>query len=154
MVEHAVAAAVESGCAEVAVVWGAVEIADLVPADVTLLHNERWSEGQATSLAVAVDHARRVGHDALVVGLGDQPGVSGGCWRAVASADSPIAVATYGGRLRNPVRLHQSVWSFLPTEGDQGARSLVRDRPDLVVQIPCGGDSHDIDTKEDLDRWS
>ncbi|MCU1376419.1 MAG: hypothetical protein JWO68_3705 [Actinomycetia bacterium] len=136
---------------ELIVVTGAVDL-DL-PAGARRVHNPRWAEGQATSLAAGVDAA--AGHDAVVVGLGDQPLIPAEAWRLVAAATTtPIAVATYGGQRRNPVRLAASTWPSLPRVGDEGARSLLRGRPDLVTEVACPGDPADVDTQEDLATWS
>ena len=116
--------------------------------------NDRWAEGQATSLRAGIAAAPELGAAAVVVGLGDQPFVTVEAWRAVAAADGPIAVATYGGRQRpsGPAAPATS-GTCCPTDGDEGARALMRLRPDLVTAVPCDGSPIDIDTVEDLRRW-
>lgn len=156
LVVIALRAALDAGLEGVVVVQGDADLADLVPTEVTVLHNPHWADGLASSLQVGLAHARDAGLAAVVVGLADQPGVTAAAWRAVASApsDRPIAVATYDGRRANPVRVAESVWSLLPVAGDEGARGLMRRRPELVREVPCSGEPHDVDTLEDLDRWS
>jgi CTP:molybdopterin cytidylyltransferase MocA len=136
---------------ELIVVTGAVDLP--LPAHAHEVRNARWEEGQATSLAAGIAAAH--GHDAVVVGLGDQPLIPAEAWRLVAAAvQSPIAVATYAGKRRNPVRLAAAVWPLLPTEGDAGARELIRNRPDLVAEVVCPGEPADVDTQEDLATWN
>lgn len=149
----AVSNALSAGLDRTWVVAGAVDLTSVVPAGAELLANERWAEGQAASLQKAVGEARRAGLDAIVVGLGDQPLVPPSAWRTVAASGADIAVATYSGRRRNPVRLGCAVWDLLPASGDEGARALMRARPDLVSEVPCQGEPADIDTREDLTRW-
>jgi molybdenum cofactor cytidylyltransferase len=150
----AIDAALGSGVDEVVIVTGAVDLADLAPLAhdrARLVANPEWHEGQATSLAAGIDAAEAAGHDVVVVGLADQPLIPAEAWRRVAeNAHSPIAVATYDGVRRNPVRFAHEVWSLLPRTGDEGARSVLKARPDLVTEVECPGDPVDIDTQEDL----
>jgi molybdenum cofactor cytidylyltransferase len=149
-VEHAVAA----GLDETVVVTGAVDLRAVLPTGVQVVENPRWSSGQATSLQAGIGWANDHGFDAVVVGLGDQPLVPPEAWRAVAASSSPIAIATFDGRRRPPTRLAASVWPLLPTEGDEGARVAMARHPELVEAVACPGQAIDIDTVEDLARWS
>lgn len=156
---HALAAAV----GDIVVVTGAVDLGEVVAAVtakagptgpiVSVRHHSAWADGQASTLQVAIAEAERRGVAAIVVGLADQPFVDPEAWRRVAAGSAPISVATYDGRRRNPVRLDRSVWALLPSTGDEGARTFLRVRPELVEEIPCPGSPADIDTLEDLELW-
>ena len=137
------------------VVDGAVDLSTFVTSNIILVHNPDWREGMATSLQRGIVEARKFKADAVVVGLGDQPGITSGSWVTVAqSHDRPIAVATYHGKRRNPVRLDRSIWDLLPRSGDEGARTLFEAYPELVEEVDCTGDPRDIDTLEDLIKWN
>jgi len=116
-------------------------------------HNPRWGDGQSTSVWAGIRAAEELGCDRAVFGLADQPFISPQAWRLVAAGRGPITVATYDGHRRNPVGVDSEVWHLLPTDGDEGARTLMRVRPDLVSEVTCPGSPDDIDTEEDLLRW-
>jgi CTP:molybdopterin cytidylyltransferase MocA len=168
-VHHAIQHALHSRVGPVIVVTGAVDLAlDELdrddtglqqPATLTVVTNPHWSHGQATSLvraATAVDDLQPHA-DAMVVALGDQPFVTAETWRAIADAppEHQIVVASYDGRRGpHPVRLHRSLWAALPQTGDDGARTLIREHSALVHEVSCAGSAADIDTLEDLQRWT
>src|SRR5262245_32640602 len=157
VVEWAIEAAASAQLDATYVVRGATDLPlpPLVADRVSFVRNDRWQEGIATSLQAGVTRARRDGHSAVVVGLGDQPLVLADAWRLIARATTaPLAVATYQGTRGNPVRLSSMVWPLLPHSGDEGAKVVMRRRPDLVVEVPCPGGSADIDTVDDLREWS
>jgi nicotine blue oxidoreductase len=123
-----------------------------------VVENPDWARGMSTSVRAGL---RSLGPEAraAVVLLADQPLVGAGAVeRLVAAfeAGAKVAVATYGGRPRNPVVFSREVWPLLMTElsGDEGARSFLRRHPELVTRVPCDevGDPADVDTAEDLRR--
>lgn len=125
----------------------------LADPSVTTVYNPLWADGQSTSVRIAIDAAKQIGANAVVIGLADQPFITPDAWRTVAAGLGPITVATYDGQRGNPVRLHTDVWDQLPHDGDVGARTLMQRRPELVTEVSCTGSSADIDTLEDLHRW-
>lgn len=156
IITRAVNNALQSEIGDVVVVTGAERFDDLFH-DVTTVHNDAWQSGQRSSVLCAIAEAEQRGCDVLVIAAGDQPFVSPDDWQAVARDPSPIAVATYNGQRATPVRLHKSVWDqFRSIDGDPdaGARSLMHLRPELVSEVACKGSGADIDTTEDLKRWT
>lgn len=127
------------------------------PYGVRVVENPDWRAGQSASVRAGLA-ALRPEVRAVVVLLGDQPSVSGEAVERLVGefeAGAKVAVATYGGKRRNPVLFARQVWPLLLEElsGDEGARSVLRRRPDLVTEVPCDGvsDPADVDTREDLE---
>jgi molybdenum cofactor cytidylyltransferase len=123
---------------------------------VRTVDNEEWERGQSTSVLAGL---RACDGEAAVVLLGDQPLIGAGAVERLVAAfagGARVAVATFGGKWRNPVLFSREVWPLLETElaGDEGARPVLRRHPELVVEVPCEGvgDPMDVDTREDLRR--
>lgn len=151
-----VAVTVPPGSAGAAVVAAVHDLTDA--GSVVTLTVPDAAAGLARSLRTGITHAESLGADAVVVGLGDMPLVPPDAWAAVAAADTPdgvVVTARYQSRrgpVRSPpVRLDRSVWGLLPTDGDEGARAVFRDHPELVVEVEVAGDPLDVDRLGDLD---
>ncbi len=96
---------------------------------------------------------------AAVVCLADQPLVGAEAVERLVEAfrrGANVAVATYGGEMRNPVLLARGVWPLLLREmsGDRGARAFLKQHQRVVTEVPCDDIANpaDVDTVEDLRR--
>ena len=151
---HSLDAVLAAGFEHVVVVTGAVPLH--LPTVVIECHNPDWARGQAGSVQVGLAAARALGASAATIGLADQPFVTTAAWSAVRAADPTcrIVIAVYDGQPGpNPVRVRSDMWPLLPSDGDAGARELLRAHPEWVCRVDCVGSGVDIDTVEDLARW-
>lgn len=125
--------------------------------DVVVVHHDGWRSGMGGSLRAGVAAVRSCGAPATVVALVDQPLIGPAAvvrltdaWRHGAT----IAVATYEGRLRNPVLFDAAVFDAVDrsADGDRGARRLLHARPEWVEAVACDAvaSPRDIDTEDDV----
>ena len=124
---------------------------------VRFVHNPDYAEGLGTSLKAGIA-AVPEDADGAVVCLGDMPQVDAALIDKLIAAFDPgrgalIVVPSIEGRRGNPV-----LWSrrFLPDlmqiQGDIGARHLIGNYAEAVVEVPVSGDAAltDVDTPESL----
>ena len=152
LAQHGVAALAEGGCSPVLVVLGAVLLD--VPGAVVVVAAD-WAAGMSATLRAGLA-ALPAAVESVVVALADQPLITAAAVARLVAADGPAAVATYGGRQRNPVRLARQVWADVGASatGDSGARDWLRTHAGLVTEVVCDdvASPDDIDTEADYAR--
>ncbi len=121
-----------------------------------LLVNDRYADGIATSIALAVRALEHVA-DALLVLLADQPLVTIADLEALLSAwpgDADVIVASrFDGALGPPALLPRLSFGALRAQrGDAGARGLFDSGRFRVREVDCQAAAADVDTPADLDR--
>lgn len=154
---------IKAAVSPVVVVLGA-EAEKIAPAldglPVQLVVNPAWAEGMGSSLRIGVEAilARAPDMEALIVALGDQPGLPDG------HLDQLVAryrrggcslVASQTGPRRVPPVLFGREWfpKLLTLTGDAGAREILQEeRPDFA-SVPLA-DNTDLDTPEDYTRYT
>ena len=112
----------------------------------TLVHNPDYASGLSSSLHRGLA-ALPEEIDAVVVCLGDMPGISAAVIDKLIAAFDPvegraICVPTWQGKRGNPVLLSRH---FIPEiqalSGDVGARALLGEHPDQVAEVAMDEDS-------------
>ncbi len=163
LLRHTVEAALGSKASDTLVVTGhereAVE-AILAGTAVRTVHNPRYAEGLSTSLKVGIE-ALPPGTDAALVCLGDMPEIDSALIDALIDAFEPaqgrsIVVPTHNGKRGNPVLWGSAYFPAMAAlEGDVGARHLIGQHQEAVVEVPIETDATllDIDTPEALDAY-
>lgn len=155
LVRHAVDTALAAGLDPVLVVVGhdAGRVRDALPPDVEVVDNPRFAEGQASSLRAGVAAAEPHDVHALVVLLGDQPGVTVASIHAVLAAHrdgARIARAAYADLPGHPVLFDRAVWhELIRVTGDEGARRILEHAVVRDVPVP-GPRPPDVDRPTDL----
>ncbi len=160
LVRHAVEAALASQAEPVILVTGhqreAVEEA-LDGLDLLSVHNRNFAAGLSTSLKRGLA-ALPEGIEAAVVLLGDMPRIAPATINRLIASFNPlesraICLPTFHGKRGNPVLLGRQFFAEAQTtEGDQGARELLREYADLVAEVPFDDSTIllDVDTPSAL----
>jgi molybdenum cofactor cytidylyltransferase len=161
LVRRAARIAAEAGFAPVVVVVGAE--ADAVGAALaggpfTVVANERWESGVASSIRRGIEalRATRGDVDGALLATCDQPLVEPGHLAALAAAASSegkaIAASSYGGTVGVPALFTRAVLDeLLALEGDHGAKRVIARDADRVARVELPGGERDVDTEAD---WS
>ena len=160
MVVRAVDAALASGADPVVVVTGheAERVrATLRGRNVVFAHNPDYAHGLSTSVGAGVA-ALPPGQDGAVVSLGDMPRVTAAHIDRLIAAFDPlegraICVPTWHGKRGNPVLFARRFFAEMEElKGDVGAKHLIGEYEDLVVEIAIDDDGVmvDIDSPQAL----
>jgi molybdenum cofactor cytidylyltransferase len=131
-------------------------VADL---PVRLVHNERYREGQMTSVYCGMQALREPCHGVMVC-LCDQPlltaqDINQLVHTFVHHLQTSILVPTWQGQRGNPVILaHEHRDAILGGARNLGCRRLIEDNPDLVTPLEMDTDHvvFDLDTPADYQR--
>lgn len=127
----------------------------LARVDADIVDNPAWESGLSTSVRRGIE-ATGERCEAVVIGVGDQPGLDSDVIRAVIArwreTAAPIVSATYRGQRGHPVLFARSVFAeLLALEGDAGARPLLERSPNRVVYVDVDRPMPpDVDTEEQL----
>ncbi|HCP00400.1 MAG: 4-diphosphocytidyl-2C-methyl-D-erythritol kinase [Alphaproteobacteria bacterium] len=161
MVSHAVDAARDAGASPVIIVTGheQEEVVRAVGHDAIFVHNPHYTNGLSTSLRAGLSAIPDYCSGVLVT-LGDMPQVRADHLRRLAAAHDPneghlICVPTAGGKRGNPVFWDRRLFEVMSTlSGDVGAKHLIGDYADMVIEVPMDDDAVlvDIDSPEALER--
>ena len=116
--------------------------------------NPGWQEGMASSLRLGAEACRA--SDAILVSLGDQPGLTPERITAVLSAwrsGVPIVVPVHQDRPGHPVLFARALFDELRAlRGDVGAREVVRRHWAEAVRVEAPPLA-DVDTEGDYEGW-
>lgn len=163
IVRRAAETLVESQVDEVVVVVGheadAVRSA-LASLDLSFRTNERYAEGQSTSVRVGVDAARDRGWDATLFALGDMPFVVPETVDALIEAylagRGTVLAPAYEGKRGNPALFDAAHYDALAAvTGDRGGRRLIEEHEDsALVEVDDPGVTRDVDYEADLEKYT
>jgi molybdenum cofactor cytidylyltransferase len=122
--------------------------------DITVVVNTDYAEGMSTSLRLGL---ASLGPEVAgaVVAMADQPFISPTLITELVAehgrTKQPLVAADFGDYQGPPILLGRAVWPLADEiRGDQGARFLLKNRPDWVatVPVPNRAAALDVDTEE------
>ncbi|HVF27977.1 MAG TPA: nucleotidyltransferase family protein [Pyrinomonadaceae bacterium] len=161
LLRRAARTALSSLCHPAIVVLGAqaektrAEIADL---PLTIVVNEEWSGGMASSIRAGMEHL--TAHDdthAVVVMLCDQPLVGAEVINKLVSAyratNAPLVASKYNNTHGAPALFDWRLYpELLALTGSQGAKNVILAHSAHLTEVPAPAAAFDVDTLADYER--
>jgi molybdenum cofactor cytidylyltransferase len=162
VIEQVNSTLIQAGISEIVVVTGAAREqveARLRTLPVNLVHNPDYSTAEmVTSLQVGI-RSLSPAVEALLVVLGDQPGIEAGVVRAVVKAyragESRLVVPSYEKRRGHPWLADQSLWpDLMALREEKTLRDFLNEHADEIEYVNIDSPSilKDVDTPEDYRR--
>ncbi|MGR3290195.1 MAG: NTP transferase domain-containing protein [Paracoccaceae bacterium] len=120
-----------------------------------------WQEGMAASIRAGLN-ALSQKCDGVIVALADMPDVTVDHLNLLIAAFDPsenreiCRAVTQDGSAGHPVLFGRRFFESLAAlSGDKGARDIIRDATDFLVDVPTPGNGAltDLDTPEDWEKW-
>lgn len=159
LLQHAVQAALQSGCVPIVVVLGA-KASELRPQlnfpEITIVENPEWEEGMGSSIRHGVATLLQAvpDLDSVVLMPCDQPFVSGKLLHQLVGEKEKnfkkIIACAYQDTIGTPVLFDKQYFpDLLNLEGAQGAKKLLFQYPEEVATISFELGGFDIDTPTD-----
>ena len=162
MVRVVASRALASKCRPVIVVTGAESDAVravLEDLPLHLVENRRWKRGIGSSIRAGIRQAMRLGAEAAIVTLGDQPHVEASNWDRLTAewtrSGCPVVASSYAGTLGAPALFARGLFpALLEMPEDAGCKSVIMEQPAaLVARCWCPEAAVDLDTPADYLRW-
>jgi len=159
-----VEAAIESGIKSIIVVLGANEEAHrqvIKDAGVQVVVNTDWKKGMGSSLKTGLSFLLQQlpRAEAVITMVCDQPLINSDHLTKLISeyksSESVIVASFYQGVAGVPVLFDRTLFSELLSMPDEaGAKKIIQQHPHLVKTVPFPGGEIDIDTEDDLKKFS
>lgn len=126
-----------------------------IPDGVKIIRSEHADLGMGHSLASGIAAAMNSSADAVAVMLADMPWIQPRTLHTLALLANParMALPLHEGQRGHPVIIGRRFWpALLKLEGDQGAKALIMNSPDLCDIVHCDdpGILRDADTRSAL----
>jgi len=130
------------------------------PPRVLWAYNPNWEEGMGSSLRKGIEHlmAHYPRANPVFLLVVDQAGIYEAHLRALLNRfhprERPLLASAYLETVGTPVLLDRRFLNtLLATEGDKGARWLLRTQTEQLTSIPFPEGAFDLDTPEDYRRF-
>ena len=160
LLDHAIGLAQAAGASPLFVVLGAhaeeIQRQSQLP-HCTVLRNEAWSEGMASSVQTGIAAVIEQVPDAsgAILLVCDQPALSAEHLRQLLALHrndpGSIAASRYAGRPGVPAVFPRALFpALLELKGDQGARAVLQQSGRIIHQLEFPHGEWDIDSPEDL----